>query len=207
MTLFKTDEINFSIRSIDKNWEYEQNKLTLERRFKYKFMIEHTINKTMHEILLNISFSPNGYTTNTNILIVNFGYDVEIRKWSNRTCEFEWCQIDSDNGKGNKHILIPETRIIINKFVQHFMKKYLQEINPRIIYRGVLNNFKTKSKRYLDLDNVLYSFNYEKQIFLASKNKSLSDIACVRKKKEDTKIWCYSKYTQDFKELKSVVKI
>ena len=70
----------------------------LEKEIEYNFLY-----KKIYQIRLNINFKHIGFTKEDNIAIINFGYSLDIDKFSYRSLEFESLEdVDNENGKSTK---------------------------------------------------------------------------------------------------------
>lgn len=190
---------NFYITSIDKNRYWSQSKLCEKTTYNfihYKYKVE-----------LTIAFSIIGYTEEDNIAIINFGYMVDIEKWSNR--EQQYCEIEDldpqDGRSTKKYISSKEIRTIILNCIEKRLDKYLQNISPTIIIRGALSNIKANLDRYTRLNDLFLKYKYYKKELDIQKSDSLYKIS-VDKHDNDNVIWAYSKKQEHFDKLDSVFK-
>jgi len=190
---------NFYITSIDKNNYWSESKLHEKTTYNFRYK--------EYQVELTTAFSIVGYTQEDNIAIINFGYLVDIEKWSNR--EQRFCDIDdldSQNGKSTKQYLdSTEARTITLKFIIKRLDNYLKNITPAIIIRGAISNIKANLLRYTKLDELFFQYNYHKVEFDITKADSLYQIT-VGKKDDDRLIWGYSKKKEHFDKLNDVFK-
>ena len=159
------------------------------------------------KVVLTVSFKLIGHTVEDNNAIVNFGYSVDIQKWSD--IEQDFCYIrDLDNADGRstkKYLDSAEAREIILRFVEKRIDKYLRKVSPAIIIRGPLSNFKSNLPRYKRLDLPYANHGYHKKELDIKKYDSLYQIS-FRYGEDNKVIWAYSKKMELFEKLEKVIK-
>jgi len=190
---------NFYITSIDQNNYWSESKLHEKTTYNFRYK--------EYQVELTTAFTIVGYTQEDNIAIINFGYMVDIEKWSNREQRFCYIDdLDSQNGKSTKQYLnSTEARSILLKFITKRVDNYLKNITPAIIIRGAISNIKANLPRYTKLDELFFKYNYHKIEFDITKADSLYQIT-VGKKDDDRLIWAYSKKKEHFDKLSDVFK-
>lgn len=174
---------------------------TLSREYEYKFKYK------SYQITLDISFKKAGYTKEDNIAIVNFGYTVDIEKWSNKEQCFTYMRdLDNENGKSTKQYFdSKDARDIILKFIEKRINKFLKSTSPAIVMRGAISEIKLNLPRYKRLDKYFFENNYSKQELFVDSSKSLYSL-CGNNKEDDNKvIWVYCKKQEFFKQLNEVI--
>ncbi len=161
------------------------------------------------KVVLSVSFELIGYTVEDNNAIMNFGYAVDIQKWSDIEQDFIYID-DLDNADGRstkKYLDSAEAREIILRFVEKRIDKYLRKVSPAIIIRGPLSDFKSNLPRYKRLDLPYANHGYHKKELDIKKYDSLYQITFRYKAGEDDNvIWAYSKKMELFEKLENVVK-
>jgi len=192
---------DFYITSIEHNCYRSKKNLpyTLEKEYNYIFRYKE------YRVNLTIQLDRIGYTRDDNITIFNFGYLVNIKKWSNKEQRFEWIDdLDEEDGSSTKKYLdSKEARAIILKFIHKFIDKHLKYTKPAIIIRGGMSEIKTNLPRYKALDTEFFKHNYIKKIFNIDKTNSLSKIAIIKDK--DKELWVYCKKEWYFEQLNDVI--
>jgi len=190
---------DFYITAINKRFGYRSS--SLEKEYLYTFVYKE------YQIELNTEFKIIGYTKEDNIAMVNFGYVVDIEKWSNKHQRYCYINdLDKENGKSTKKYLdSKDAREILLKFVERFIKNYLKKVSPAIIKRGALSEIKLNLPRYKRFDK-LFCKNYTKKEFDIDKYNSLYKICGNYKKDENKTIWVYAKKESHLLQLKEVVK-
>ena len=191
---------DFYITSIDTKNRWNESKLNkdCEYNFRYKnFKVE-----------LKIAFEIVGYTYEDNMAVINFGYDVDIEKWSDKEQSFSYIDdLDSQNGKSTKKYLdSPEARELLVRFIERNIDKYLKTISSAIIIRGVLSDIKVNLPRYKRFDLPFSDEGYHKKEFDIKKSDSLYQICTGKKVKDDKVIWVYCKNKSHFNKLENVFK-
>jgi hypothetical protein len=190
---------DFYITSHKKDSGYSNSFLNKESR--YTFIYKN------YKIELGIEFKIIGYTKEDNIAIVNFGYIVDIEKWSNKEQSYEYIyNLDNDNGKSTKQYLdSQEAREMILKFIERTIKRYIKNISPAIVIRGALSEIKASLPRYKRFDKIFCTM-YKKESLDIDKYNSLYKL-CGNYKADDNKlIWVYCKKEEHFNQLKDVIR-
>ena len=156
---------------------------------------------------LSVEFKQVGVTEEDNIAIVNFGYRLEIEKWSNRIQSFEYIyDIDTQDGKSTKiYFDSEEAREIVLKFVERSIKKHLSFSKHAIIIRGGLNGIKLSLPRYRRLDKYFFEFGYIKKEFPIDKVKALYSISGNNRDENNNVLWVYCKKEWYFKQLNDIL--
>lgn len=177
---------NFYITKIESNMRWSSSKLnrTSEYKFLYKdFWIE-----------LDVQFEILGYTAEANIAIVNFGYIIDVRKWSNRSQEYKWIDdLDKNSGKSTKQYFDNiDARKLVVRFIEKSIGKYLKNVGPAIVLRGAHNELKINLPRYHQLDKPFFDNGYYKKECDIKEFSSLYEIT-NSKKEDDAVMWVYSK--------------
>ena len=192
---------DFYITSIESR-EYYRNESKLNKKYTHYFRYKN------FRITLSVSFDIIGYTAEENIAIVNFGYDVDVERWSNRKQRFDYIQdLDSQNGKSTKKYFdSPEARDLILRFIERSIDKYLRTISPAIIIRGALSEISLNLPRYKRLDAPFFAYGYHKKAFDIKQSDALYKISAGEKGEEDKVIWVYCKKEAHFKQLDNVFK-
>ena len=191
---------DFYITSIEKElFCVESCFLTRTRTYNFRYK--------NYKIELSIGFSIKGYTKEDNIAIINFGYDLNIIKWSDRAQRFQRIiGLNTQNGKSTKQYFdSKEARAIVLKIIQKNLDKYLRSTNAAIISRGAFNDTQLNLPRYKQLDDIFFRYGYFKKEFDVSKMKSLYEIVGGPKHKDDRVMWLYTKKPLFFQQLEHVV--
>ncbi len=190
---------DFYITSTQNNDSWKQS--NLDREFTYDFRYKEFL------IYLKISFEIIGYTKEDNIAIINFGYEVDIKRWLDRKQRFFYiADLDSINGKSTKKYLdSKDARELILRFIERTLAKYLKTVSPAIMIRGALNDIKTDLPRYKKFDILFFKFGYNKKEFDIKKYNSLYQIS-FDQQDDDKVFWVYCKNKNHFKQLKNVFK-
>jgi len=185
---------DFYIISIERNW----NGSILENKTTYTFRYKN------YKIELIASFIIIAYTKEDQIAIINFGYVVDIEKWSNRKQCFEHIPgLKNKNGCSTKKYLdSSEAREIILKFLERFIDKYLGQIKPSIVIRGLFTNINTKLPRYTRFDTPFFDHGYIKEEFDFTIADSLFRSV---KAKEDKELWIYCKKESYYELLSQIM--
>jgi len=191
---------NFYITSIN-NYKGLSNRLKLIEDKEYTFVYKN------YKIQLMIEFQRVGYTREDNIAIINFGYAVDIDKWSNRRQSFEWIEyLDKQDGSSTKKYFdSTDARKIVLCFIEKTIDKYLKKISPAIVIRGALSDIKINLPRYKRLDKQFIKNSYTKQELSIDKFDSLYKLTSP-KEKDDKVIWAYSKKVKLLQQLADVFK-
>ena len=190
---------DFYITAYQKRKNFFQDNF-LEQSYEYTFRYkEYTLD-------LNINFGLAGHTKEDNIAIINFGYNLDIEKWSNKKQRFQYiADVDSANGKSTKKYFDNiEAREIVLRFVEKCIDKYIKKYNPAIIVRGALSNIKINLPRYKRLDKKFFKYNYIKNVYSIDSSKSLYKICANNDDTDNKEIWVYCKKEWYFKQLDDV---
>lgn len=189
---------DFYIVCIKNRDKYKESKLN--KYYIYEFRYKDYL------LSLDVSFEIVGYTREDNIAILNFGYLIDIEKWSNREQRFKWIvDLDSQCGKSTKKYLdSKEAREIIFRFVERSIKKFIKFASPSIIINGTHNKIKANLPKYKRLDSCFLQYKYIKQKLNKLENKSLYEI--IEKQDDDPVIWAYYKKEHYLVQLKDVFK-
>ena len=188
---------DFFIVSIEK---YNWNNTKIENKKTYTFRYK------SYKIELTPSFSVLGYTKEDNIVILNFGYVVDIEKWSDKDQCFRYIRgFDNQDGSSTKKYLdSQEARELILRFLERYINRYLKNINPSIVIRGALSEIKIKLPRYARMDQQFFSNNYHKKEIDITTDDSLYQIT-MAKDEADKAIWVYCKKESYFEQLQEVI--
>ena len=181
---------------ITKYWADCYRRQPLDVRYNHEFRYKN------YKIELCSSFSVIGYTKEKNMAILNFGYSVDVRRWSNREQSFEMLyDVDEQDGKSTKKYFdSPEAREFVLRFVEKSIEKYLDNISPAIVIRGAHSKIKTKLPRYKRLDRGFLERGYTKRVININDNKMLYNIT-LNREDSDSEIWVYCKKESFFNEL------
>lgn len=179
---------------------YKWTKTKIEDQTTYTFLYKN------YKIELTISFVILGYTKEDNVAIMNFGYDVDIEKWSNKDQDFRDIRgFNSQDGSATKKYLdSQEARELILRFIERYINKYLKKINPSIIIRGALSETRIKLPRYTRMDKQFFANNYHKKELDITTANSLYQIT-EEKDETDKVIWTYCKKESHFEQLQEVM--
>lgn len=177
----------YNVNKIDKSCEYI---------FKYKNF----------RVILKIYFTILGFSDASNIAIVNFGYLVDVEKFSNRLMRYVFIEdLDKNDGQSTKKYFdSKETREILVKFIEKNLSNYLANSAPTLLIRGTLSDIKANLPRYKRLDIPFFKNNYKKIVLKTNIYKSLHDITPNKDDKKGKVIWAYAKDEKYFKELENV---
>ena len=190
---------NFHITKIRINTQWNRSKLNQanEHNFVYKNFL----------ISLETQFQVIGYTAQDNMAIVNFGYSVEIKKWSNRDQQYQWIpDLDEQSGRSTKQYFDDkEARKLLVRFIEKTIFKYLRDVTPAIIIRGALSDIKVELPRYTQLDANFFNAGYKKRVYNIKEFDSLYKIT-HNPKDDDVVVWAYSKNENHFDQLVDVYK-
>ena len=191
---------NFYITAIEPKNTW--NSSLLEQEYEYTFRYKN------FKIELSIQFEIIGYTKKDNIAIINFGYSVDIEKWSNKEQYFLSIEdVDSIDGKSTKKYLdSQDAREILLRFIEKRIDKYLQSVTPTIMIRGALSEIKVSIPRYKRLDTQFFNHQYHKKEFDVKSADALYKISAGIKSDEDKVIWAYSQNDTHFEKLSEVFK-
>jgi len=172
----------------------------LNKRYEYFFRYKN------YRVELEVEFLIVGYTKEDNSAIVNFGYTVDIERWSNRLQRFKWINdLDNQNGKSTKKYLDSQVaRELVLRFVERALKEYLKKVSPAILIRGAHSELKVNLPRYKRLDKIFFEQNYKKRELDIKEYKSLYETAYTPKK-DDKVIWAYSKKDYLLDQLSEVI--
>ncbi len=156
---------------------------------------------------LKIQFEIIGYTAEANIAIVNFGYILDIKKWSSRDQRHKWIEeLDEQSGKSTKQYFDNvEARKLLLQFIEKSISKYLKNVKPAVVIRGAHNDIKVHLQRYQQLDKAFFENNYIKKEYDIKEVSSLYEIT-LAKKDDDTVVWTYSKTELFLNQLVDVFK-
>ena len=190
----------FYITSIEtqNRWHLPQSKLNKERAYHFRYR--------EFKITLRIAFEVVGYTSGKNMAIVNFGYEVEIERWSERKQRFYYIEgIDGQDGRSTKKYLdSKEARALMMRFVERNIARYLRRVSPAIVIRGALSKIETGLPRYRRLDKPFFECGYHKKVFAIDESDTLYRICVGEKREEDSMIWVYCKDARYFQKLENV---
>ncbi len=188
---------DFYLVSIENNSHWCDAKI--EGKFTYFFRYKN------YKLELSPSFNLLGYTKEDNIAILNFGYTLDIRKWSDKGQSFHYIpNLNNQDGSSTKQYFdSPEARELILRFIEKFIRRYLSKTSPAIIIRGALSDIKTKLPRYKRFDKHFLDHGYIKIELDITTADSLYKIT-VGKDKEDKEIWVYCKKESHFQQLSEV---
>ena len=191
---------NFYITSI--NTQNHWNSSKLEQEYTYNFRYKE------FQVELTTMFTIIGHTKKDNIAIINFGYSVDIERWSDKKQRFWYISdMNLEDGRVTKRYLdSQEARELILRFVEKRVDSYLSSISPAIIVRGALSDIQVNLPRYKRLDSQFFKHSYHKKEFDIKNSDSLYAIAAGIKSDDDKVIWAYSKDKSHFKKLKDVFK-
>jgi hypothetical protein len=187
----------FYITSIDTDNRWSSSKLDQEYAYKFRYKD--------FRVELSIMFTIMGYTREDNMAIINFGYSVDIDRWSDKEQSFS-CIDDlyKEDGKSTKKYLDSlKARELILRFIERRINKYLKTVSPAIVIRGALSDIKVNLSRYTRLDLPFSNHGYHKKEFDIKKSDSLYQII-QNKNNDDKVIWAYSKKIEHFEKLEEV---
>ena len=186
----------FYITSINKDYGWSNSKLNKE--YKYNFRYKNFC------VELAVIFSIVGYTDEDNMAIVNFGYCVDIEKWSDKKQSFCYIDdLDDEDGKSTKKYLdSAEARELILRFIEKRIDNYLRTASPAIVIRGALSEIKSNLPRYKRLDALYVNHGYHKKEFSVKQADSLYQI--LNNKEDDKVIWIYSRKMENFEKIEKV---
>jgi len=189
---------DFYIASINNCKSFFQNSKLIKEK-EYIFIYKN------YKIELEIEFKIVGYTREDNIAIVNFGYAVDIEKWSNKSQSYRWIKdLDKQNGYSTKKYFDSnEAREIILCFIEKTIDKYLKNISPAIIIRGAHSDIKINLPRYKRLDKQFFKNRYIKKEIAISDFDLLYKLT-DSKDDDDRIIWAYCKKEKYFQQLSDV---
>ena len=178
------------------------NDTKLDRDYEYDFRYKE------FKVELKINFKIVGYTYEDNMAIINFGYDVDVEKWSDREQGFSYIEgLDSQNGKSTKkYFNSQEARELLLRFIERKIDTYLKTVSPAIIIRGALSDIQVNLTRYKRLDAQFFKHGYHKKEFDIKNSDSLYQISSGKKEEDDKVIWVYCKNESHFKKLENVFK-
>jgi len=178
------------------------NDTKLDRDYEYDFRYKE------FKVELKINFKIVGYTYEDNMAIINFGYDVDVEKWSDREQGFSYIEgLDSQNGKSTKkYFNSQEARELLLRFIERKIDTYLKTVSPAIIIRGALSDIQVNLTRYKRLDAQFFKYGYHKKEFDIKNSDSLYQISSGKKEEDDKVIWVYCKNESHFKKLENVFK-
>ena len=190
---------DFYITKIDRDSGYGNS--SLEKEQLYTFVYK------KYKVQLDMEFKIIGYTEEDNVAIINFGYIVDIKKWSNKDQNYNYIyDLDNANGKSTKKYLdSKDAREILLKFIERFIESYLNKVSPAIILRGALSEIKLNLPRYKRFDNI-FCKHYTKKEFDIDKYDSLYKICGNYKEDKNKTIWVYGKKESHLSQLEEVVK-
>ncbi len=190
----------FYVTSIVKFYRYRRDNSKLNEEYIYSFKYKN------FQIKLAVIFTIMGHTDEDNIAIVNFGYLVDIEKWSDREQEFCYIRdLDETDGRSTKKYLdSAEAREIILRFVEKSIDRYLRKVSPAIIIRGPLSDVKSNLPRYKRLDLLYANHGYHKKELDIKKYDSLYEIS-AKQGEDDKVIWAYSRKIELFDNLRKVL--
>ena len=190
----------FFITSIKECYKWKSS--ILEQEYIYTFRYKN------FKIELEIQFLIMGYTKIDNMAIINFGYIVDIEKWSDREQSFSHISdLDSTDGKSTKSYLdSQEARELLIRFIERRIDKYLNTVKPAILIRGALSEIKVNLPRYKRLDKLFFNYKYHKKELDINSSNSLYEISAGEKANDDKVIWVYSQDEKNFKKLNEVIK-
>lgn len=186
---------NFYITSI-----YESGRYALNSQKTYNFRYKN------YCIELDIQFEMLSVTKKSNIAIINFGYTVDIREWSDREMKYIYINdLDRQDGRSTKKYFdSKQGRELVLKFIEKTILKYLKKVQPALLIRGALSDIKTNLPRYKRFDKCFLKNGYKKISIQTKDYKSLHEATFNCREKDANTIWAYTKDKKYFKELKSV---
>jgi len=189
---------DFYITSIDYNYGWRDDVFSKRNRFSFRYK--------EYKVELIVSFSLIGFTKEDNLPIINFGYKLNIEKWSNKIQDWIWIDdVDGENGESTKKYFdSKEAREIVLRFIERAIQKYLKKNHPAIIKRGALNEIKLNLPRYKRFDKIFYQY-YIKKEFDVNQYNSLYKLCGNYKKDESKTIWVYGKKEWYFEQLNEVL--
>ena len=190
---------DFYITKIDRDSGYGNS--SLEKEQLYTFVYK------KYRVELHMEFKIIGYTKENNIAIINFGYTVDIDRWSNKDQRYCFINdLDEADGKSTKKYFdSKDAREILLRFVERFIQSYLDKVSPSIIVRGALSEIKLNLPRYKRFDK-LFCKHYTKKEFDIDKYDSLYKICGNYKEEKNKTIWVYGKKESHLVQLEEVVK-
>jgi len=175
------------------------------KRYKYSRFYTYRFLYKNYQIVLDISFCQYGYIKDSNLAIINFGYAVYIKKWSNKKQDYYFIDdVDYESGKSTKRYLdSQEARELILRFIEKRIDKYLKRVSPPILIRGAMDEVKINLPRYKRLDKQFFKHGYIKKEFDVKRSQSLYNLI-TEKSDDDKEIWVYSKDEALFNRLDEV---
>lgn len=186
---------NFFITSV-----FERGRYALSTQKMYKFRYKN------YCLELDIQFEMLSVTKKSNIAIINFGYTLDIREWSDRKMKYIYINdLDTQDGRSTKRYFDSKKgRELVLRFIEKTLLKYLKTVQPALLIRGALSDIKTNLPRYKRFDKCFLENGYKKRSIQAKDYKSLHKITSNYREKDANIIWAYAKKKKYFKELKSV---
>jgi hypothetical protein len=150
-----------------------------------------------YKLDLGVSFTKEAYTQDM-IPIYNFGYGLDIRPWNSEYEYYEYDSLsDAESGEQSKRYFdCKDSRAIVRKFVNKYVKYILSKFEFPIIVRGPLTTFKQNSQRYLDIDNIIKSFGYHRVVIKMNdliETDSYIPFEDKSENKDKDEYWFYSK--------------
>lgn len=186
---------NFYMSSI---WVREKNGLNLKKD--YNFIYKN------YNIILQIDFCMLAVTRKSNIAIVNFGYSVDVRKWSNRHLRYVYVDdLDEQDGRSTKKYFDDKTaREIVVRTLEKNMSNYLIKVKPCILIRGAFSDIKASLPRYKRFDKIFFENNYQKTELNTKDYESLHKVTLNKNDETCKLIWAYAKDNKNLLELRDV---
>ena len=156
---------------------------------------------------LSVSLDVTGYIPDEYIPVVNFGYMVEIEELDRRRlCFYNIQRLDPQNGCSTKEaIKDKESRSLIFEFVKRALGLHLKRINPPIIVRGPITDFKRDNYRYKEITQILLSHGY-KQIVVAAKDMKYQPNKEFMENEESDEYWFFCKKNIEIDKLKNLIR-
>ncbi len=190
---------DFYITSIDRSkYIFEDSLLIQSKNYTFRYK--------EYKIDVEIKFTIIGHIKEDTVSIVNFVYDLDIRRWSNKEQKFKYFDLDNKNGQDTKKYFdSKEARELVLRFIERDVDKYLQKTSPAIIVRGPLSELDMKLPRFKRFDAQFEKHNYIKRELDINEYDSLYNL--IYDPKEDAKVfWVYCKKESSFDKLNTAFK-
>ncbi|OHE15889.1 MAG: hypothetical protein A2540_09500 [Sulfurimonas sp. RIFOXYD2_FULL_37_8] len=170
----------------------------------FDYTIKYIFYANDYRVELEIQFSIIDYTLCYRLPIINFGYDVHIEEFSKKNGRYVSVDdYDDEDGRFSvKYITNKQDRKILLKIVQKNLEHYVKRVNPPLIIRGPLGNFKQHSARYLKNGEIIINAGYQQ--IVASYNE-VPDIS-TKKSFKDTVSELFYIYAKDEFAKEEVIK-
>ncbi len=127
------------------------------------------------------------------IPVWTFGYSIGIKEWNEKMAAHIPSPFRIEDGRQTKDLITdPIVRNIIVRFVLNYVNKMVTNINPDIIVRGPINEFKQTSTRYLEFDKVLS--NYYKNTMMMPSIIDNIVLVNINKDLHEEHHWVYSRF-------------